>query len=307
MPSWDFITEMVLPVLLYMVLPAFASGALVMFLISWLGGAKQAAAGAAVGVCVGAIVGLWCRDAAQVLKATADAWAAAASLANVLSLVPGNSDWNRLPWAILAAVCVGRLAAQLSDGWLLRGGTSIAISWLLLGETTRSEHFWIAPALAAVIAAHWIILDRLATQSSNGSIALAIILTTLVAAQLMLHAHSARFMDALAVLAFAFAGVWLVAWRRGVEFSGAVPAVAVAVPSFLLMGQQLLETKLHWTTFALPALMPFVLAITLPFAHWPTMRLHVVRLILVLILLGATVALAQLAEPLDFSEEPADW
>jgi hypothetical protein len=124
----------------------------------------------------------------------------------------------------------------------------------------------------------------------------------------MLHAHSARFMEALAVPAIAFAGVYIVAWRRGVEFGGAIPVFAVGVPSFLLMGQQqLIDTKMHWTTFALPVLMPFLLAITLPFAHWPTMRLHAVRVVLVLILLGATVALAQLAEPLDFSEEVPDW
>ena len=72
------------------------------------------------------------------------------------------------------------------------------------------------------------------------------------------------------------------------------------------MGLRTTDSKLHWSTFALPAFAPLLLAITLPFGHWPRLRLHLVRLVLVLTPLAAAVALAWLDEPLDFSNEGSE-
>ena len=311
MPSWEFIQDMVLPKLLFMVLPALAAAALVMAAVERLGGARQAAAGAALALCVGAFFGLWVHGTVQSdsLETTLAAFTdeqtleeALGAFGNALSL--GQSTWNRLPWAILAALLIGRLAyladVHASDGWLFRGGTAIAVAWLLLPEKERDAFIWMAPAFAAVIAALWIVLDRLATQPGSSSVAVCVILSLVVAGQLMLHAHSLTMMDTLAVLGFAFTGVAVIAYWRGVEFGGAIPAVAVALPALLLMGQRTTDSKLPWFTFALPACAPLLLAVTLPFTHWPKLGLHLLRLALVLAVLGATVAVAWHYEPLDF-------
>jgi hypothetical protein len=321
MPSWDFIRDMVLPTLLFMVLPALTAAALVMAIVERLGGAKQAAAGAALALCAGTVFGLWVRLAApslqqDSLEATLAAFGAEqtwqdalAALVNALDF--GRSTWNRLPWAILAALVVGRIAyladVHSSDGWLVRGGAAIAIAWCLLPEKERDEFVWLAPAFAAVIAALWMILDRLAAQPGSSSVAVCVILAMLVAAQLMgLHAHSASLMDVLVALAFAFTGIALVAYRRGVEFGGAIPAVAVALPALLLMGQRTTSSKLPWIAFALPACAPLLVAVTLPFTHWPKLCLHLVRLVLVLALLAVAVVLACVYEPIDLSGDGSE-
>src|SRR5437764_160332 len=133
MPSipWDQIVA----ALLYLVLPALASAVLVMAAAAWLGGPRQAAAGAALGVSVGAALAL-CLHAAMPALLEHGADIARLALADALTL--DRSEWNRLPWAVLAALCVGRLAyladVHASDGWLLRGGASIAIAWTLVPE-----------------------------------------------------------------------------------------------------------------------------------------------------------------------------
>jgi hypothetical protein len=321
MPSWDFIRDMVLPTLLFMVLPALTAAALVMAIVERLSGAKQAAAGAALALCTGAVFGLWVHLAApslqqDSLEATLAAFGAEQTWQDALTALVnaldfGRSTWNRLPWAILAALVVGRIAyladVHSSDGWLVRGGAAIAIAWCLLPEKERDEFVWLAPAFAALIAALWIILDRLAAQPGSSSVAVCVILAMLVAAQLMgLHAHSASLMDVLVALAFAFTGIALVAYRRGVEFGGAIPAVAVALPALLLMGQRTTSSKLPWIAFALPACAPLLVAVTLPFTHWPKLCLHLVRLVLVLALLAVAVVLACVYEPIDLSGDGSE-
>jgi hypothetical protein len=322
MPSWEFIRNMVLPTLAFMVLPALTAAALVMAVVERLGGAKQAAAGAALALCVGAALGLFVRDAApgmqkDSLQATFAALGEAKTLQTALAafgnaLNLGQSTWSRLPWAILAALVVGRLAyladVHSSDGWLVRGGAAIAIAWLLLPEADRHDFVWMVPALATTIALLWIILDRLAAQPGSSSVALGVVFSLLVAAQVMLHAGTTSLMDALVVVGFAFIGVALIAYRRGVEFGGAIPAVAVALPALLLMGQRTTYSKLPWIVFALPACAPLLLAVTLPFMHWPKVRLHMVRLVLVLAPLIAAAVLAWHYQPdaLDFSGDGSE-
>lgn len=307
MPSWEFVQEHVLPILLYLVLPALASAALVMGMMIWLGGARQASAGAALALCIGAVFGLWAHLAGPSLREGAlSVQDALVALRNALDF--GQSTWGRLPWAILAALVIGRLATAAdvlaSDGWLVRGGAAIAIAWGLIPEADRDEFMWMAPAFAAVIAALWIILDRLAAQLANGSIAVAVILALLTAAQIMIHAHSASLMEVLAALGFAFTGLAIIACWRGVQFGGAIPAIAVGLPAMLLMGQRRTISKLHWITFALPACAPLLLCLTLPLAHWPRWRLHLTRLVLVLAPLALAVVLAWSDDPLNFED---DW
>jgi hypothetical protein len=302
MPSWELIQDNALPMLLYLVLPALVSSALIMAVVAWLGGAKQAAAGAAIALCIGAFVGLWVNAAApSLMREFSDLPAQQTAFRDALQL--DASTWNRLPWAILAVVVIGRLA-NIADGWLVRGGAVIAIAWCLLPDADREQYIWMTPAFAVVIFALWEILDRLAVQPGSGSVAVGVVLSLVTASEIMLHAHSARLMGALTALGFAFAGLAIIACWRNVDFRGAIPAVAVALPSLLLMGQRTTISKLPWYVFALPVCAPILLAATLPFAHWPKLRLHLMRLALVLTPLAVAVVLAWLYEPDVLSD---DW
>src|SRR5262249_32885835 len=102
--------ELVVDVLLYAVLPAFLAAAALAAAVTWLGGAKLAPAAAALGLAGGVALGSWLREA--------------------LTLAPGASAWNHLPWAALAALAIGlvvrlpRLPALA--GWFLRAAAAAA-------------------------------------------------------------------------------------------------------------------------------------------------------------------------------------
>ena len=300
MPTFDQLRDLLLPMVLYMMLPALVGSALIMAALSWIGGAKQAAAGAALALIVGAGLGLWLRAAIP----DDSPGAALAALNNALTLIPGESSWNRLPWAVLAALCVGRLAyladVHSSDGWLLRGGASVAIAWWVLPEDARTEFVWLAPVFAATVWATWVFLDRLAVLPGSTSVAICVILALLTAGTVLIQARTARLMDVTIVLAFAFIGIAIVAYARGVQFDGAVPAIAVVLPSLLLMGERTTYEEIHWSAFVLPILALLLLTATLPFTHWPKFRLHLVRLLLASIPLGIALYLALQAGPVDF-------
>jgi hypothetical protein len=269
--------------LLQAVLPALATAAIFMALLTLVGGAKQAPAGAAFGFIAGTVLSLWLRGA--------------------LTLASGESTWNRLPWAALAALCVGRVARipglPIADGSLLRAATAFGIAWWVVPETVSADFSWLAPAFAAVIFLEWVILDPIA----DGSTAVCLTLTLLVAGGVLLHARMTSSLDAATACGSAMAGLAVVAWWCRVDVTGAIPAVAVILPGLLLMGQTgtAVET-LHWTTFALPVLAPLLLAVTLPIRQTSDFRWYVVRLGLVLIPLVAALALAHQQAPYNFDE-----
>jgi hypothetical protein len=300
--------SLILPAVCYMMLPALVTAAAVMALVAWLGGAKQAHAGAAAGLMAGVLAGLCVRDTAPLFSG--GSWDdILTSATNVLALVPGESWWNRLPWAVLAALCIGRVAylvdVHSGDGWLLRAGVAVATAWSVIPQEVRDKYLWLAPAFAVVVWALWVILDRVAAEPGSGSVAVCMTLSLLAAGGVLIHAGSAKAMDVVVVLAFALIGVWIIASLRDVEFGGAVPGVAVALPGVLLMGHQdaseeVLEL-IHWSAFALPACAPIALAVTLPITHWRKPWLHLLRVALILIPLGIAIALAMEAGPLDLT------
>jgi hypothetical protein len=280
----------ILDVLLYAVLPALVVAAVVMAAVVMLGGAARAPLAAALGVGAAAALGLWLREG--------------------LELISSASPWNRLPPAALAALWVGRIARlpdlQPSAGCWLRAATAIGIAWLVIPAETRSEIDWLAPAFAAVVFAQWVLLERLAARVPDGSVPLCLALALLAAGAVLIHANSARLMNAAIVLASAFAGIAAVSWWRRVDAGGAVPAAGVLLPGLLLMGKQETVSEIPWNAFALPALAPLLLAEALPLAGWQGSRWQRVRFLLmvlvVLIPLAAAIYIAREAAPLDFGD-----
>jgi hypothetical protein len=297
--------EMMLGDLRYMALPAFIMATVVMAAFVWIGGVKQSEAGAALALMAGAVFGLAVRDVGPLLVAgeSETPWS---PLPHILTLSPGESAWNRLPWVVLAALGVGHLARlrdnHSGDGWLLRGGAAIGIAWWLLPDRAREETVWLAPAFAAVIWTQWVLLDYLAQRPGSISVAGCLVVTLLTGGTVLLYAAAKSLTDPMIVLAFALLGVAIIAQLRGVEVGGAMSALAVAIPGLMLMGQLTTE-RVEWQAFALTAAAPFTLVLTLPFVQGPKWRLHLFRVALVLAPLVLAILIARTAGPLPTGEE----
>ena len=275
--------------------PALVAAIVVMAVLEWLGGPKQAPAAAALGLIAGVVLGLWSYSAAP-LFSTEGTSPLLAGLRGALNLVNGDSSWNRMPWAVLAAVCTERLARALdthtNDGWLLRGATAVGIAWWLIPEPAREEFVWLAPTFAAVVFLQWQLLARLAAEPPDGSVLVCLALAFLTAGILLVNAGISRSMEASVMCASALVGIALVAWWRRADASGAIPAAALLLPGLLLMGQQETSEPVPWFAFAFAALAPLMLAGTWPVRHWPAVPRHLARLVVVLIPLIAAVLLA---------------
>lgn len=285
MPPIEHIFDM----LLKTILPAFAVAAVVTAAVERIGGSRQARTGAALGLVAGVALGFWIRN-------------------DILPLASGNSaSWNRLPWACLIAICVGRVAqlsdTQRSDGWLLRGAASIGIAWWVIPDHIYDEHAWLVAAFAALAWANWMLLDLLAELPNNVSVGVCIVLSLLTAGGVLVFAGIARYMETAVLLASAFAGITVIsAWRK-FEINSAVPVVAIALPGLLLMGNRESSVEsIHVAAYVLPALAPLFLAASLPCGDWPKARLHAFRIGIVLVPLIVAMVLARQGGSFDFGE-----
>jgi hypothetical protein len=281
--------------LCYAILPAFATAAIVTAAVERIGGPKQAPTGAALGLIAGVALGFWLRS--------------------TLPFVPGDSTWNRLPWAALIALCVDRVSHLTDDGNLFRGAASFGLAWWVIPENVRTEIPWLTIAFAAVMWLNWMLLEMYAGSNdfqppntrrlevAATEVGVCVILSLLIAGGVLVFAGIARYMEAAIVLAMAFAGVTVVAVWRQFDLRAAIPAIAVFLPGLLVMGncESSVET-IHWAAFVLPAIAPLILAVSLPFEHWPRKRLIALRIGLVLIPLIIAMILARQGGSLDFGE-----
>lgn len=293
--------EMIVEAFLTLMLPAFVLTALVLALIDWRCGAKQAPAAAALGAIVafvcGPTLGHWLHDFAA---GRFEFW-----FGTTLTLMPGESSWNRLPWAALAALCVGRLTrapeTQLADVWLVRGAASFAIAWWVLPEHAHAIGVWVAPAFASAILLNWMVLECLAQKPSDGSVPMGLTLVFFGASAVLLYASIARLSESAIVIGCAFAGLALSASIRRTDTSGAMAGAAVMLPGLLLAGNRetvVEEVPLH--AYLLAGLAPLTLAATLPFAHWHGVWRYLLRLALIAVPLGLAVKFAMQAGPPPF-------
>ena len=142
-PPW----ELVQPLLLHAMLPAFIAAALVTLIVRLICGARQATLAGALGVVVGVGLGLWMHTAfapGEEEFSWGRTFAEAGDLLlEALRLANGESTWNRMLWAALAALWVGRVARMpnvpLMAGWFLRAAASFGVAWFVIAPTTRSE------------------------------------------------------------------------------------------------------------------------------------------------------------------------
>jgi hypothetical protein len=280
-------------------LPALLAAAAVMMLVERFGGAKQAPAGAALGLIVGTVLGLWLRHASFNGWPMAPGQSMASALATWLSIaltpMSGDSTWNRLPWAGLGVLCVGRVARLPDlppiDGWLLRAAASVTAAWLVIPATLQEEFAWMMPIFALVVFAEWVILDALTAAPPGGTVLFTIALAFSVASMVFIQIGWATKADAAIVLSSALTGIAVVAAWRGVDGGGGVPLAALLLPGLMLMGQQGIESDVPWQAFALAGCAPLVLVLTLPLRKWQSNWLRVLQVVLMLLPLGGAVYL----------------
>jgi hypothetical protein len=290
MPSWQDMLpwlEQTKELVLWAVLPALAVAIVVTAGVALLGGAKQATLAGALALAAAAAVGFWC--------------------CATVPLVPGESAWNRLPWAALGALWVGRVARlpnmEPAAGWLLRAAAAVLITLLVVPSSLRSQHDWLAPGFAALVFALWVTLDYQAATMPGGLVSLLLAVVLAGAGGVLIHAGSALFMNVAMVLASALAGIAVVAWWFRLDVGGAMPGAAVMLPGLLLAGHQETFSELPWHVFALPVLAPLLLAEASLFSQQQEASGRVVRAalmwLLTLIPLAVALYIANAVAPLE--------
>jgi hypothetical protein len=311
LPPWD----QVKPVLLHAVLPPFALAIFVTAMVLLIAGRKRATLATALGMAIGIGLGWWLHGPLTRLSQANEPWVAARDidlwLDGHLTLQGGETPWNRLPWAALAALWIGRIARMAAVSpiacVLLRGGAALGTAWLVIPSAIRRDVDWLMPAFAAVILATWALLEYLAaepidadppfsiqpksknqlpidepTGRGGGAVPLLVALALFTAGLVCVHASTGRLMEAAFVAGAALAGVALVATLCRADAGGALPAAAILLPGLLLMAQQTTYSEIPWYGFALPAVVPLLLAESLPLRRWHGVWLTAAQVILML-------------------------
>ena len=277
--------ELMIDALLYVIVPALVLAAIVMAAVTLVAGAQNAPAAAALGLAAGAGLALWLRDA--------------------LTLMPGDSSWNRLPWAALGMFCVGRVARlpelPALDGLLLRAAAALGAAWWLIPEDARAELVWLAPAFAAVVWAEWMLLDQLAAEPPGGVVPFLLALTFFTASIVLIYAQTARLSETALVFSSALAGIALIAaWWR-IDTGGVIAPAVLMLSALMLVGQrETFNDALWWPAFALTAAAPLMLAPTLVLQRFGGFGVRLLQLVLVLIPLSIAFWLALQTGPLQF-------
>jgi hypothetical protein len=220
--------------------------------------------------------------------------------------------WHYLPRASLTLLIVGlasrALAYPLRRGrmhpvpvWLPRMVAAFIVSAWVVPAPWADEHPWIRPALAAVMFLSWVALEG----TARGETAFGIAAMFFTAGGIAIYAHSHLFMNLALVMAFAFAGIAVVANAAKVDVSGAIPAATGFLPAFMLNVRYQSESQVPLAAFWLVGLAPLpLLLLLLPrVARQPRWIVLPLKAMLVLLPLVIAMALALEYEQLPPEEE----
>ena len=159
--------------------------------------------------------------------------------------VPWWGGWRlRLGVGLIAALII--VPAKLPDEWPIR----------------VQEKAWSVAAFTLIVALGWGGSERVARQSPGGAVGLGLSMAmfgaSLVVAACTLWQSCA---EAMTFPAAALLGISLVALIRKSDVGGAVPAVALLLPSFLLMGATESYSEVPWYAFLLAMLPPLTVGL----------------------------------------------
>ena len=241
-------------------------------------------------------------------------------------LFPRFVAWHWLPTLLVLAQLDGILAHGSGipkwGGWRLKVGLGVLAALVLvppgLYATWPLEYahwpypfrtqVWPLLAFTLVVALGWAGSAAVARQSPGGVVGLGLALALFGASFVAVHAHTARFADALSIPAAALFVITIVAAFTKVEVTGAIPGVALLLPAILLV-VAIENEGLHgipWYAFLLAALPPLMVGLL---AVPPLSKLTGVgRGILFWVLcLGPTVAAVILAARAETLPGPDEW
>jgi len=315
LPPWD----LVWPLLHQLVAPALCASVVVMATVRILGGERLAPLAAGLALAAGVVAGnhfrgaidwqpetgraLTFRDVPTVLAWSLESKPATdiaenSEPAELALLIPYPRFW--LPW-LASVACLVELFMRLAGVAPYVAGVVRTLIAMLAGRLLtpamdwRIAMPWVSWCLAMTIVLSWSILETLARQWKDGTVAAALAIWFAAAGVVLLfQADTGKGMDSAMYFSVALLGLALVSWIWPGDTGPAVAAAAVFLPSLLFVGYHDIarETLPPIRSFLLVGLAPVALApMLLPFfarqgglKHWvPTMMLALIPAVVAVI------------------------
>jgi hypothetical protein len=194
---------------------------------------------------------------------------------------PEGKGWHWLPLLFLLAQFDGLFArvpsVPLWGGWRLRLVIGFLTALIIVPHGLHRAwpvvvDIWPYPfaarafpliAFMLVVAFGWAGSEAVARQSAGGSVALGLSLSLFGASLVILHAHWASFAESITFPAAALLGIAIVAFIRKSDVGGALPGIALILPSMLLVthDQMAGSHTIPWYAFVLAALPPLTIGL----------------------------------------------
>jgi len=165
-----------------------------------------------------------------------------------------------ISWTVAFALLMGlavrppRLAPDFA--LFVRLGVCAAVTFLLIPRSLREEFAWIWPAATIGTTLAWQSLDRLGKSSPGGWLPAVSAAILLVAAGVILHAHSARLADVALISAGALIGLAAIAWLAKADASAAAPLIAIGLSALMLNAYHVTFSEVPVWSFLLVAASP---------------------------------------------------
>ena len=263
---------------------------------------------AAAAVAFAAILAVFGRRAAgpAAVVALAAGWAAGNALTGVAEWVPGTSRIEWVPWLALAAAVAGLLTRvprlPAGVGWAVWAAVIAFAAVKLVRASDPTSPWWTVPAFVLLNAAVGFGLAALSRRDPGAGVPAVAALALVTAGSVLIHAHTARLMEAATIAGAALSGIAAVALATKADAGAALPAAAVFLTGVLVIGHHETYSEVPVKSFVLPAVAPLAAAAALvpPLTRLTGARLRLLQFTLLLIPLAAAVWLAEAAEPMDF-------
>jgi hypothetical protein len=227
---------------------------------------------------------------------------------------PEGKAWHWLPVLFLLAQFDGLFARVPSvpkwGGWRLRLVLGVLAALIIVPRSIHADwplyldvfpypfraRAWPIVAFTLAVALGWAGSEAVARQTPGGAVGLGLSLSMFGASLVILHARWASFAELITFPAAALLGISIVSLIRKSDVGGALPGVALLLPSMLLVAydQMAGQHTIPWYAFLLAALPPLAIGVL---AIPPLSRTQgIVRWLLFwLLCLGPTVAAVLLA------------
>ncbi len=274
--------ELLVDAALYAVfVPAVVAAAASWAALRFMRGGRTTAAGA-WGVAIGFLAGNCFRHAVEfriafdrpfsIVESFVAAWYTVTGFGLPAHIVlPPARFW--LPWASAFVAVAGMLAQSprlpAVARRLIAIGTVVIAGRLIVTPAMRAEFPWLWVAMALAILANWQVLEAVSRDLTSGSLPGGLTALFLLAAAVLIQAHTARFTDVATMLAGAWLGVAVVSFVANGIPGGAQGIAATALPGLMLIAQD--------TTFSAVPLVAFVLIGLAPLALTPLLMVPVQR------------------------------